>query len=252
MKKLIPMLIVGTTATAFLFGCSAEQTNSTSINTSKNTPVTNITAQHAQEQAFKMTGTITGNKADTYNFSAQKGQILRVIRNNTSPDIQLNVQYLGSTNSPAGQTSLDGNYQTLPFTGNYQIIVNQTRNDARNHPNATLHYDLTTRIENVKAATNTANITVRYQCDDNKGLTINYFLNGNTAMAAINFQNVSQNLQLDGRYSQPNNPVYSNADYMISVGTPDSGNLNQSTIYSVNSFHNSSDGEIVLQNCQAL
>lgn len=255
MKKILPIavsaLLIG------LSGCaSSGQSNTSNTSTSKlpsrpnqgtQTNHTSQVTQTNQGAVLNMSGSVKGFDVANYQFSGKKGQVLRIVRNNTSPKIQLSLSSLDVQGDPI---MLSGDYQVLPYTGRYQLVVGQNRNDARDS-SAPVAYNLSARLEDQKVSTAAtgANVSVNYRCDDGKNLSVAY---SGMQSARVSVGGIAETLRFDNQYSKPNNPVFSSKDYMLSVGTADSGNLQQSQVYSLNSFKRSQDGEIVVQDCQAL
>lgn len=209
------------------------------------------TTQAAQQQ-YNYTGSISGTETRVYQFTAQRGQLLRVVRTNTSQKIDVNLRYVGN-DAAARNAVLRGDYQILPATGTYEIIVGQSRQDARKQPLANVGYNLQVVIENVAGATYSQpqsyasnSSSVNYVCDNGTNFTVVY--TGSTA--SLNIRGVPQTLYLNSQYGGADNPVFTNKDYMLSVGTPTVGNYRQSEIYSILSFAKSRNGQAIYQNCQ--
>ncbi|KLT73189.1 hypothetical protein PL75_04625 [Neisseria arctica] len=77
-------------------------------------------------------GKIKGYDFDSYRFYAKKGQTLNINWNNSNPNIDVSVRYLGQNKSDELLATSD---QILPFTGPYEVRVLQTRNGARKNNN---------------------------------------------------------------------------------------------------------------------
>lgn len=215
-----------------------------------------VQAQGAVAQQYNYTGSLSGYESRVYQVTAQKGQLLRVVRSNTSPKLEINLRYVGNDSNAANQP-LRGDFQVLPASGTYEIIIGQTRNDARKAPNVELPYNLQVFVENMAATqqpvsvpaqgiNQVAGTQVTYVCD--RGATFNVVYSGNRANLTINGQ--PQSLELSRQYGGQDNPVFANKDYMISVGVVTPGNYQQSELYSILSFKRSANGEAIYQNCQ--
>ncbi|MFB2539775.1 MULTISPECIES: hypothetical protein [unclassified Acinetobacter] len=222
-----------------LSGCT---TTATPSKVEQPTSATSVANQINVEQRQRITGNISGYDVEKYQFYGKKGQLLRVVRQDTSQKIELGLEYLGKGVGSATD-SLAGDYQILPYTGEYQLIIGQTRNDARKS-NAPINYNLTAYISDLHQPQGVADMT--YQCDNNQTLSVNY--TGN--MATASFNNQIEKMVLNRNYGGGDNLVYANKNYMLSITTPSERNFTQSMVNSLNSLKTDANGVVILQNCQ--
>lgn len=100
---------------------------------------------------------------------------------------------------------------------------------------------------------------ITYVCDDESKLTVSYALKNGEPTATI-YSDVLRRfrfdvlhrvpLTIDERYSENDNPVYTNEHYLLSVGTPIDGQLKFSVVYSLLDIEADPKGQVILQNCQ--
>ena len=247
-KKILALAFV-MSCIATLAGCNTTPDNSSQYTNAVETSHKNSHSNIANPQVLDIKGSITGYDTKEYIFHAQANQVLRVVRQNTSDDVVLNLLYLGNNNKTS---ELSGDFQVLPYTGDYKLIVSQTRNDARKHANTAINFNLKAFITDQQQPSNQQNYVVNYKCDSNKNLSVTYHFNNQKTSATVTYDNISQQLNFDDQYSKKNNPVFSNNNYLLSVGTINDGVFGDSMVYSLIDLKKSKDGYALLQNCQKL
>lgn len=252
-KKIFALALV-TSYIAALSGCNTTSENNSQYANTAETSHTNSQSNSAHSnvtnpQSLDIKGSITGYDTKEYIFHAQANQVLRVVRQNTSDDVVLKLLYLGNNNKTS---ELSGDFQVLPYTGDYKLIVSQTRNDARKHPNTAINFNLKAFITDQQQPSNQQNYVVNYECDGNKNLSVTYHFNNQKTSATVTYGGISQQLNFDTQYSKKNNPVFSNNNYSLSVGTINDGVFGDSTVYSLVDLKKSKDGYLLLQNCQKI
>lgn len=93
-------------------------------------------------------GRLRGHEVHTYRFEAQRGQVLRLRLRNSDPNIVVDVNYLGREGRGNYLGREDRGRQDfvngpLPYSGTYEVRVQQTRAAARYRPNAVRPYRIT-------------------------------------------------------------------------------------------------------------
>lgn len=247
MKKSMSFLAIAIFVTA---GCASNVNSNTGKKHDVHTDNRSVpTNQGSNNPVLNIEGSLTGYNSQEYIFKANANQVLRVVRENTSDNVVLTLQYLGTnTNIEA----LSGDFQVLPYTGEYKLVVSQTRNDARNNPKAEIKFNLKAYVTDQQNNSNQHNDVVNYKCDNNKTLDVTYRFANKDSSATVSYENTLQLLKFDPQYSKQNNPVFSNSRYMLSIGTVKEGVFGDSTVYSLIDLQQSKDGYLLLQNCQKI
>ncbi|MBE2896470.1 hypothetical protein HPC38_06230 [Pasteurellaceae bacterium HPA106] len=189
----------------------------------------------------QLVGDIQANNSKVYRFWAKKGQLLTVANLVDSP-----VEYALLPIKHNVEQILSGRYQVLPYTGMYEWRAVLNRQFARTHSKDTFHYAVRFKIENVTEPNVFPPMQINYRCSNAQFLPVHFLLEEGKSAVGLNWQGKSLKLIQSGKYSQPNNPVYANEHYMLSLGTLDNGNLMQSQVYSLLSLD---DDKAVLQDC---
>ena len=136
-------------------------------------------------------GSVRGYQFDSYRFYAQKGQMLNVNWDNSNPNVDVSVRYLGKE---PGHEYLMPQDQVLPVTGPYELRVFQTRNGARKNNNLR-RYEVKVTITGAgaNAATDLTGTQaavlnskwINYRCQGGKTLQARYHMGEATASAQI-------------------------------------------------------------------
>ncbi|MFC0323324.1 hypothetical protein ACFFHT_07110 [Gallibacterium melopsittaci] len=196
------------------------------------------------EHSAELNGTIQGYNADRYTFYAKQGQIATLEVVKKDPQVQFSLAYAKKSK----QVDLTASQQLLPYSGQYILTVHQTRNDARKQPKAQRIYSVKLSISDVaKPSQNADQLTqVIYRCDNGKKLTVTY----QGEQATVNWQGGMEKLTLDKKLSQPHNPVFSNAAYLLSLATLQDKAWQQSTIHSwLKLGKTATEDKVLLQAC---
>ena len=160
-------------------------------------------------------GGVRGYQFHSYRFYAQKGQVLNVNWDNSNPNVDVSVLYLGKEANSEPLIPLD---QVLPFTGPYELRVFQTRNGARKNNNLR-PYEVKVTISGAGAqpasdltGTQAAVLSakwINYRCQGGKTLQARYHMGEATASAQV---------KADGKTWMMDYDQQSNADVTVFSG----------------------------------